>query len=889
MSSRLAVLLLLITVVRVLTATIHRTTYKNASITIAESIGYVYLAPIQPVTQRVIVQTKIDISPLTEGIERQKSLAEDLRKLCEFFPEENFFRGGETGRVAHHYDNSLQGVPPHPDGRAQTPPTRHFRLIKLLPTPYDEAVRLCEGQAMKVAEPRSKEERIELQAYMKRLGLNDCLIGVDWDVRTHKYRWASTGIELSTIDSPPERLRDNQPYWNVNFPYQDTFLFAPDGRVHTANPHPHSATSGRPQGHEQEARASVVCQTLSWQENAQDPNLGARQGSPKGIINQTINLCHAVTATLKQGADEMDQYLKELWAVYGMSRAPRPRVTVHARNNGPRRGDQLPRPHDPIQVKRDVRNVSRPKRFIGLTVLGTMLLLSRNAFRIGSFLHGQHAYNKIGRRLEATEAALKAQSIELGMQRIQASEFSTALSVITSQLSDVKIMASRTHSALAITLAIAHVQTLAERCTDKGHLYIHEITTLLNDVASQRIPLILRYTKNRLQEKPEVRGTFVEEDPNESTYLSQFIEDDKITVYGAYLVANEEWDLFRLVSIPGYKGNRMYVPRLDYTYVMVDREQRSFTEVTLTQISSCVNGMCIPYGIQKEVRDDECNLSPLIGAARSTDCPHDVHPAQPFFYDTDDGVIYSVGEPLSVRIECIGGKPGPDDTVTLKGSGIIDIPAGCVVSANHWKVLGRPATLKAADRHPLLTPATREGKEFAFKLPFALPKLKVTQHVFDAVTSYIGSTLWIVLGVVCAIILIAVILLVTGYVKASEAREYVLALKRKLVFVYTKLPEKHTPPASPRPPVSPRPAATMGMPLHVYRPATAGHEATGWKPSAPPIISPKPSAKRLGSPSVTWKNVPSDDDKDRSDDYIDLPSPIRVRPRDSSADSSLGE
>jgi hypothetical protein len=395
-------------------------------------------------------------------------------------------------------------------------------------------------------------------------------------------------------------------------------------------------------------------------------------------------------------------------------------------------------------------------------------------------------------------------------------------------------------------------------------------------------------------------GNYIEEDPNEPTYLSSLVQHDMLTVYGAYLIAAEEWDLFRIVPIPGYSGTKMYTPTLDYTYVMIDQSQRSFTEITLTQISSCVTGMCIPYGVQKEVRDDQCNLAPLIGLERGSHCQHEVQTAQPFFYDTDDGVIYSVGEPLAVRIECPGGQPGPDDSVTLQGSGIIDVPEGCQVSANNWKVLGRPATLQVTSRHALLTPSTEEGKGFTFTLPFTLPTMTVTHHLFKTVTSFIGDTLWIVLGVVCGVVAVVAALIITGYVKAAEAREYVLAIKRKLAFAYSQLPVKRS--SSSQPPS--RGGSTTDLRLHTYQASEASlHDSSTWLPTAPtapptsprpptilprpPTTSPKPMVKKLGSPSVRWKDTTNE--QERSDDYIDFAAPTFTRPRTTSAGSRLNE
>ena len=173
--------------------------------------------------------------------------------------------------------------------------------------------------------------------------------------------------------------------------------------------------------------------------------------------------------------------------------------------------------------------------------------------------------------------------------------------------------------------------------------------------------------------------------------------DRQLHVYLAFIEGSEKYDLYKIIPLPYYKGERQKKRTVNYQYFLIDNKQTLFVPLSYEEAQTCKSGVCNLQAIYKRVTEDKCGVVAMSNKKVDEECFGEENPAEPFFHQTPHGLIFTVPHKLKGRLACREelDKAGQEGQVILKRLGVVHIPNGCdiVIEKPYLVISGPPKTI----------------------------------------------------------------------------------------------------------------------------------------------------------------------------------------------------
>jgi uncharacterized membrane protein YebE (DUF533 family) len=211
---------------------------------------------------------------------------------------------------------------------------------------------------------------------------------------------------------------------------------------------------------------------------------------------------------------------------------------------------------------------------------------------------------------------------------------------------------------------------------------LREITEILAQAQQGRTPNAFSTTVREEIRNYKLKGDQVMQHPDQPTYVSPIISGDKLDIYAQFVSGESEWELYEVIPLPRFAEGRAYTRRAAFRFALLDSAQRTYIQLDPQEAAECRRGACQATGVIRHTADDPCTIIMLALGKPREDCPMDESPQVPYFKATSDGLLFSTPEKIDARMHCRNAdspysKTGVDKQITLEGTGLISMPAGC--------------------------------------------------------------------------------------------------------------------------------------------------------------------------------------------------------------------
>ena len=170
-----------------------------------------------------------------------------------------------------------------------------------------------------------------------------------------------------------------------------------------------------------------------------------------------------------------------------------------------------------------------------------------------------------------------------------------------------------------------------------------------------------------------------------------------LVVINVAALSRTELELVKLVSIPQYENGKSYSPTLDYDTIVVDQLNRKYFILTEQEEYDCLFDRCYISDVERSIEQKTCGIPQLFNQQLDA-CVYEetltnngvyIKPMLP------DGIIFAFESEVSSQLFCKGSANNIGPPKKMNGTGIMQLPNGCVLSVTdklgkNTKVKGQP-------------------------------------------------------------------------------------------------------------------------------------------------------------------------------------------------------
>ena len=658
---------------------------KLNRLVIKSQIAYHFKKVVREVSQELFVSRKIDVSLLFLGVQVFNRTETEVRKLC----------------------NNLSHKKPSLNAAFIGSREDPFVLIEQpVFASFAEAKARCTALGMQLPEIYTNSQADDMTNFLEHINVDRCFAGIVPDITDAVQRHIATGFPLWKTGYARMVAPDGSNKGMMGFldDANAKFMYTKNKTILVSHDEPVSlqykeyADPGfreRPNNYKlPQLMSRIVCAhkwdgTKYW--NVPDSVLkpvtikvierytrSTRTNKNEDSGYHSLKtLCHSVADQAGESYREMYSKLTNLLALVDIS-------------------------VQTVQDERSLKEGGREKRFLFLAkfifVTGVKLLwqlfgfvqkvkLNNRLKHLEAAILGSHS--KIDQNTKTINKMTKliyGNSVAIGQLSIRVDNIEVRLSLVESQVSvlqdNVGDLSYRFEASTSLSI-IMNLLYRTKQSMDNGYDVLKDIVHTSKQ--GQTSPLVLPIDQIELVQREITKVSTAVLDPDFSRMQSIVVSDPNdpsllLVIINVAALSRQSVEVVKMIPIPFFEKDGAYVPTLDYDTIVLDQSAHTFSIISEQEESECLLNRCYISSMEQSVLEKSCGIPQYFD--RFTDhCQAEKAVSTGVFLKPmlPDGVVFAFEKEVQTQLFCRDndqvGSPR-----RLKGTGILQLPNGCVLS-----------------------------------------------------------------------------------------------------------------------------------------------------------------------------------------------------------------
>ena len=555
---------------------------------------------------------------------------------------------------------------------------RKYEVLDRVFTSAYEAQMHCEKAGMKLPEPMSDQDVIEIASTLREHNLPRVAAGVIFDDNTYTWRYKHSGkipetswfsydiLHYAVNLDPPlgkaslhYRIDDRNSNLFIELPAR--LIFRTIGSEKYSNSY--LELSGNAKNYFDFKKTPVLCERLAETKDIPTQESIERDDRTNQEWGRTIDLCKITAAHINQSAEMLTDRFARIVNQAGLYFEKPSRVST-----------QLERKvmwGSPIK--------SKDKRFL-MAALGKMLtFIPGLALDIYKEFILDRRINNLESTLEDTLKQVKTHSTRLTTIELQLKDITILTHSLTLMVQRLYHIVSSIRDMHAVTQTLAAINLHHQEILMHAHDSLIQLDDVLTSLMNHKIPISMTGNIRKFVTIKNEEDSAFMLSPDRPIGLDPVIKDDLIHVFTTFLEGGPKFDLYQITPLPYFENSISVTRKLNYEFVLIDGRRRFFAPLTREDLPFCLSGVCPVRHVLQEIQDDKCGVIALLDTPFHPDCPATFGTTDPVFIQSSQGLIYSVPNKITARLSCQGkaDKAGIEGEPILEGVGVVTIPNGC--------------------------------------------------------------------------------------------------------------------------------------------------------------------------------------------------------------------
>ena len=693
-------------------------------ISLKHSIAYHFVRHTRSVEADIFVSRKINLSPITDGLNTIQDVEERISDLCEKIPSvlkkaKTNFEEAELKRPKFHFyaDEGQVG--------------------------YWPARKRCESQGLQLPEIYTEQANHELMEFMRDNKILTTFAGTFFDPYTLVHRFVSTGIPIWGMYHKHLNFLESDETiklisWKEACINPDTkFLYTQKGEVvvyYEGQRGVYKLPTPRYDSLFQQGVASVVCQAKwkgekpirspnppegwtsknrivpEYQAKAVKVTYSSHKDSKKVPSKREVavettplqDFCYSVTRHMSETLERSSTRLASLLSLVDISiDAELPGSDKVKRDYGNLTDSEIIESEitGNARLSRDLLKNGKRLYKVGKTInrlnrAGPLFALT-TGFRAVWSLFGFVEKIRTDRRLKSLERAVArnneaidqlskevaSHSIAIDELSLVTQELTQKLEALTSRVDNLEARVAAIETEIKIQQILSFIDSLVERTQSALEYGFVKLESIIhNALASQASAYLLPPDKLQDIQVQLSKETSSLIDGDYSRMRSVVVahpEDHAslLAIVNLAALSRKSKELVQLTAMPTFKDGVALLPQLDYHSVLLNQEEGTFTVIEENELANCLTDHCITSNPEVQVISASCGIPQLFDRQLET-CAYDETTSDGLFLRRlmSDGVIFSVREETRAQVFC---ESQTSRVYQVTGMGTVNLPAGC--------------------------------------------------------------------------------------------------------------------------------------------------------------------------------------------------------------------
>ena len=681
---------------------------KMDKLVIKNQIGYHFKKVVKEVSQELFVSRKIDVSLIFMGINVLKKTETEIRRLCDRIPDK--IKGAN---MQHNKVDAEPKVEPY------------ILIQEPYHASFKEAKAKCTALGMQLPEVYTFIQKETLTKFLEQRAVSHCHAGIEHDMVDSIQRHIATQFPIWKTAYPSLHNLFTEGIMDLKYSLDDAhvrFAYTKKGTLGASldsntviNAGQIGSHTFRETNHElSQLLSRIVCEpkwngspfpvTLINQMNQGGINVVSRYSrsinsnkTDDTSISDTKSiqtLCHSVADQARESHTEMYSKLKDLLALVDIS--------VHT------------------SVTSSEKRKKRVATFIAKFVFVTGVKLLWQLFGFVQKVKKNNRLKKLETRLQGLDdrslqnsdaivnmtRLIYGNSVAISQLNIRVDNIEVRLAIIEKQVETLwEKFSSLSYKFEAVNslIIIENLISRTRQSMESGYATLKDI--IHHTKLGQTSPLVLPMDQMILVQNEISQVSTAILDPDFAKMQSIVVSDPQdptllLVVVNMAALSRRNLELVKMVPVPYFEDKVAYEISLDYDTIVLDQSSYTFSILTEQEEYDCIFNRCYVSSMEQSLLERSCGIPQFYDHHKDTCVAEKVESNGVFLKPMlPDGVIFAFeGE---VRSQVFRKDKPVGSTRQLKGTGILQLPNGCVLSV--MDAHGKITRVKGQPQYTMVT------------------------------------------------------------------------------------------------------------------------------------------------------------------------------------------
>ena len=680
---------------------------KMDKLVIKNQIGYHFKKVVKEVSQELFVSRKMDVSLLFVGINVLKKTETEIRRLCDRIPDK------------------IKGADMQHNKVAAEPTVEPYVLIQ---EPYHasfkEAKAKCTALGMQLPEVYTFIQKETLTKFLEQRAVPHCHAGIEHDMVDSIQRHIATQYPIWKTAYPSLHNLFTEAVLDLKYSLDDAhvrFAYTKKGTLGASLDSNTVIDAGkigshtfRETNHElSQLLSRIVCEpkwngspfpvTLINQMNQGGIDVVSRyhrsiESDKKNDISTSDTksiqtLCHSVADQAWESHTEMHSKLKDLLALVDIS--------VHTSiTSNEKRKKRIP----VVAKFVFVTGVKLLWQLFGFVQKVKMNNRMKNLETklLGLEEKSQQNSDTIGNMTKL----IYGNSVAIGQLSIRVDNIEVRLNLIEKQVETLwEKFSSLSYKFEAVNslIIIENLISRTRQSMESGYAMLKDI--IHHTKLGQTSPLILPLDQMALVQNEISKVSTATLDPDFAKMQSIVVSDPQdpsllLVVVNMAALSRRSLELVKMVPVPYFENKVAYEISLDYDTIVLDQSTYTFSILTEQEEYDCIFNRCYVSSMEQSLLERSCGIPQFYDHHKDTCVAEKVESNGVFLKPMlPDGVIFAFESEVKAQVFRKDKPVG--STRQLKGTGILQLPNGCVLSI--MDASGKITRVKGQPQYTMVT------------------------------------------------------------------------------------------------------------------------------------------------------------------------------------------